>query len=129
MPSLFEYGDALLDLGAKVAQSRAVTYRRAALSTQVTLGVGAVDHEGYGNAEGANFTARMQDFVGLTADLAFDGEFFLPERGDEIDWTDEREVLHTYRVTPRDGERCYLYTSQTQVRLRIFTVEIQPSAE
>lgn len=69
-------------------------------------------------------TGRERDWLLLLSDLVFQGESYMPQRGDAILWTDAEDKLHRYEVLPRSGERCYRHTDQTLAQVRVFTVEV-----
>jgi hypothetical protein len=122
---------AIRNLSASLKQvgGEAVSYRRGNDSVEfVAVPVRTSPHD-YSIEADVSLTALDRDFIVWADDLAIGGELTLPMTGDEIDWFDSQGNKHTYQVVQRAGERCYRYTDQTQLQLRVFTVEAIASTE
>lgn len=74
-------------------------------------------------------TSRERDWLFLVSDLVIDGEAILPQRDDIVQWIDADNVTHRYEVLPRAGERCYRFTDQSMLQVRVFTIEVQVIGE
>lgn len=94
-----------------------VTYTRGASSVDVTAVPGTTEHQSYG-PEGELITSRSADWLVRASDLVLDNQQTLPQRGDTIT-ADGR----TWIVLPVGDDRCYRFSDQFRVRLRIYTIE------
>lgn len=129
MANLLSTAVANLNAALKSAAGETVTYRR---GNDAISGLSAVPvrvRQDDFPIDGANITAREQDWIIWADDLAIAGQFITPRRNDEIDWTDPRGVKRTFRVLPRLGERCYRFTDQSKQQFRTYTVEQLPNSE
>ena len=110
------------------AEAVTVTYRRGNDSIDALKLVPArTQHDQYGE-EDVQLTARDKDWIVLAADLVIGGSRITPQLKDEIDWLDGG-AKRTFRVLPRTGDRCFRHTDQTELQLRIYTVEQLPKSE
>lgn len=106
-----------------------VTYRRGNDSIDSLAVVpGNTRHDELG-AEAANVTSRDRDWIALAADLVIGGVRVEPDRGDEIDWIDATGTKRTFCVLERPGDRCFRYTDQTMLQVRIYTVDKLANSE
>jgi len=98
-----------------------VTYRRGAATVALSAVRGRSDDQDYGDDEGS-VTAREWSFILKASDLVLGGVAVLPELGDEIDVT-ESGATTTYVVANRTGERCFRYSDQFKLLIRVYAVE------
>jgi hypothetical protein len=70
---------------------------------------------------------ESRDFLVLAADLAVDGQSFLPQRGDQIRETQSGQVF-VYEVTAPGKEPCWRYSDAYRKTLRIHTKQINMEA-
>lgn len=114
---------ALLNAGLKAAGGEEVTYRRGnqAIDRLVAVPAAAKNDE---SGEGiVSVTSRDRDWIIWAADLVKAGQRWLPERGDQIIWTDAAGVIRAFAVLPRHDDRVFRPTDPTELQLRVFTVE------
>lgn len=112
-----------------VSGSPTVTYRRGAESiTQLSAVPANTRHDDYGE-DYTSLTARERDWIVWVDDLSLAGDRWIPQRDDEIDWTDATGMLRTFQVLPRPDDRCFRHTDQTMQQYRVYTVERLPNSE
>lgn len=112
-----------------VSGSPTVTYRRGNESiTELSAVPANTRHDDYGE-DATSITARERDWMVWVEDLVLAGVSWLPQIGDEIDWTDDTGTLRTFKVQPRDNDRCFRHTDQTMQQYRVYTVEKLPNSE
>ena len=110
----------------KQLQAAAVTcvYRRDGLTpTEMTFVPLQTSIEDYGT-DVVGQTSKYRDWGILVANFNIDGQAILPERGDEIDTQVNAITTGTFRVLPPLGERCYRFTDQLELILRIHTIQV-----
>ena len=107
----------------------AITIRRKGKDAIKTTGVaGGTPIETIGD-DGVAITSQAADWIVSAAAYNFGDGPVLPQRNDEIDWIDAAGVTHTYTVLPRGEDRCYRFTDQTRVQLRVHVVERTPNPQ
>ena len=119
-----------LDKATRQASRReAYTYRRDAQAGTINFVPGRLVVDEFGDGSTA-ISALQESLVGIVDELRFeDGSAFMPQADDEIDWRDDNDQLHTFLAVPIEEGRCYRYTDQTRLRLRIFVIEKAPNTE
>jgi predicted nuclease of predicted toxin-antitoxin system len=127
--SLLSNSIRILNAALKITGGESITYRRGNDTIDITAVPVRTSQTDFSLDAEVALTARERDWIILTEDLAFGGQLALPQPDDAIGWIDSLGNLHTYTVLPRAGERCYRYTDQTLIQLRIFTVEAIASDE
>jgi hypothetical protein len=105
--------------------SRTVTYRRGAVSVEISATVGRTTFE---IDSGTGFLERIEsrDYLVLSADLVLGGQATLPERGDLIVETDGSAVF-SYEVTAPGTEPAWRYSDPYRKTLRIHTKLVESS--
>jgi len=108
---------------AKAAGVRVSYVRGAQVLENLTAIPARVRDDDFGGEALLQLTARERDWLVWKSELTIGGKPFTPERGDLIRWVDGDGQTHRYEVLPRLGERCYRFTDNSMLQLRVFTVE------
>ncbi len=100
-----------------------VSYRRGSLSAQVLATIGKTTFE-VDDGYGILVRHESRDFLILAADLVFDVQAVLPERGDRLEER-QGEKLFVYEVTAPGKEPCWRYSDAFRMTLRVHTQQVQ----
>ncbi len=119
---LREGSDWLEDQRTRHAAS-VVTYRRGSRSAEVLATVGKTTFE-VDDGYGVLVRHESRDFLILAAELVFDTEVVLPERGDRIE-EPQAEGSLVYEVLAPGKEPCWRYSDSFRKTLRIHTKQVQ----
>lgn len=119
MADLLQQGSDWLADQLKAHAGRTVTYRRGADAVAVTATIGRTEFE-VDDEFGVLRKFESRDFLIPAAELVLNGQTVLPERGDEIDETQE-SVAYTYEVMPPGKAPAFRYSDPYRRTLRIHT--------
>ena len=103
--------------------TRAVTYRRGALSASVQATIGETVFR-LSDPLGAEVRHVRRDYLILAEDLVLDGQTVLPERGDRIEETEGSETQVHEVMGPGGGEPDWRYSDPYRKTLRIHTKHV-----
>lgn len=103
-----------------------VVYRRGGTSATIKATLGSTTLQTQ-DQDGVIRETTTRDFIIPAASLAFLGANRLPEKGDEIDLT-ENGATTTYEARPGPNEQCYRRSDHAGTVLRVFTNQIARSA-
>lgn len=127
MPSLLQTGAAWLGAQLQTHAGQTCEYRHGGWAISASIvpidsdaSLGARDVLGLDGV-----TARGDDYLCLASTLEFGEARFLPEAGDELEWSEDSGQSRLSVVFPRVDERCYRYHGPTDIRLRIYTVRAE----
>lgn len=129
MPNLQRSAVGAMFAALRTVAGETITVRRPgkdAITIAAVLGSTPIETIG---DDGNNVTTQAADWIASAAAYAFEGSPTLPKRGDEIDWIDQLGAKRTFHVLPRGEDRCYRYTDQTRIQLRIHVIEKPANAE
>ena len=102
--------------------SRQVTYRRGEREVMLPATLGSSTFEVI-NDIGVTETYESRDFLIRAADLALDGQTFLPDGGDRIIDSLAGRVM-TYQVLAPGGQMPWRYSDRYRTTIRIHTKQV-----
>ncbi len=122
MANLLAQGSEWLEAQRHAHCTLTVTYERGDDSCEWAVTIGRSEFE-QGDQYGVIHRTESRDFLGLAAELVFDGDETLPKAGDRIVET-VGEKAYVYEVMSFGDEPPYRYSDQNRKTLRVHTKHV-----